>query len=167
MTTVVDASFWSRAHERGERLRAQLLPKRFPSRIVETATNQPTQERHTMKSVVTGRPIHVTVQQGHVLLRFRPKPPPALPRGLTPPPAPTVDHVVLVGTRQWAQVEGAVAADPTVLLIVDGYACVSAETGGLALFGINVRTVMNQRAARVAPPSVSSTSISTPAPEVA
>lgn len=101
------------------------------------------------KLTVTGRPGRI-VQRGDVVMALlRNEKSPALPKGLPQPPTPT-DYVVYMTTKQWAKVSPALA-DPSDILIVEGYPAFDERLKALSVFALNVTTRVTQAAKRPKP----------------
>lgn len=88
---------------------------------------------------LTGRPGKVHRYQNLVVLSMQdgPHPEAKLPIGLPEMPAEPVTYVVYVVARQWDRVEKTLK-NPEVQLVINGYCAHDPETGGMAVFAIEV-----------------------------
>ncbi|MHB0878229.1 MAG: phosphorylated adapter RNA export RNA-binding domain-containing protein [Anaerolineae bacterium] len=105
------------------------------------------------KLTVTGRPGRIVQRADVVMALMRNEKAPALPKGLPVPPTPT-DYVVYMTAKQWGKVSAAIA-DPTDILIIEGYPAFDERLKALSVFALNVTTRATQAAKRPKPPESS------------
>ena len=98
-----------------------------------------------VKIVVTGRPGQITEAKGFVSTVLSEKKTPSLPKGLPSPPALPTEYQVYLQSKQWRRVEPALSADPTDVLIVEGWCSLDLETERIAVFATNATTRGLQR----------------------
>jgi len=103
----------------------------------------------SVKVVLSGRPGQVERREGTVVLLMAGGDAPPLPRGVPPPPAQPGPFACYIDSQQWAEVELALA-DPTDMLILDGYCAGDPETGTVAVYVQSATTRNLQRASAAA-----------------
>ena len=102
-----------------------------------------------MKLTMIGRPGKVETRGQTVVFRLQGKPPASIPRGLPPlPNTPAMTFTVMVALRQWNRVKEALDADPSDVLVVEGYPVQQGEK--LVLFANSCTSVALQRARKQA-----------------
>lgn len=88
---------------------------------------------------IIGRPGKIHRYQNLVVLSMEDRPPPdaTLPIGLPEMPTEPVTYVVYVAAKQWDKVEQAIQ-NPEAQLMVSGFCAHDPETGGMAIFALEV-----------------------------
>ena len=88
---------------------------------------------------IIGRPGKIHRYQNLVVLSMEDRPPPdaTLPIGLPEMPTEPVTYVVYVAAKQWDKVEQAIQ-NPEAQLMVSGFCAHDPETGGMAVFALEV-----------------------------
>lgn len=106
----------------------------------------------TMKLTVVGRPQQVVDRGTVVIIGLQSDRVPPLPRGVPAPIGEPTRCALLIGRKQWQQVEAALK-DPEDRLIAEGYPSLAAGLEGLTVHVTRVTTVKLQSAKRPPAPS--------------
>jgi hypothetical protein len=101
----------------------------------------------TVKMTIIGRPAQVMQKPGFVILGMTYDKQPSLPKGLPDFPAQPVKYMVLVSSRQWNRVAGALD-NPEDALIIEGTPAHDHRFHGMILYATNVTSKLQQQAKR-------------------
>jgi len=107
-------------------------------------------EATTVKLTVIGRPGKIVERGDVVLVGMRSEKAPSLPKGVPAPPSPQTDYMILVGMKQWRKVAEALAADPAVKLLIEGYPTVQPDVAGITVYATSATTTGIQAGKRAA-----------------
>ncbi len=107
-------------------------------------------EATTVKLTVIGRPGKVVERGDVVLVAMRSEKAPSFPKGVPAPESPTVDYMVLVGSKQWGKVAQALAADPADKVLIEGYPTVRPDFTGITVHATSATTTGIQAGKRAA-----------------
>jgi len=107
-------------------------------------------EATTVKLTVIGRPGKVVERGDVVLVAMRSEKAPSFPKGVPAPESPTVDYMVLVGSKQWGKVAQALAADPADKVLIEGYPTVRPDFAGITVHATSATTTGIQAGKRAA-----------------
>ncbi len=114
-------------------------------------------EATTVKLTVIGKPGKVVERGDVVLVALRSEKAPSFPKGVPAPESPTVDYMVLVGSKQWGKVATALAADPADKMLIEGYPTVRPDFAGITVHATSATTTGIQVGKRAAQQAQTST----------
>jgi len=114
-------------------------------------------EATTVKLTVIGKPGKVVERGDVVLVAMRSEKAPSFPKGVPAPESPTVDYMVLVGSKQWGRVAQALVADPADKVLIEGYPTVRPDFAGITVFATSATTTGIQAGKRAAQQAQTST----------